>query len=95
MGGGVGRADDPLLFTDGDASNGDLHEVVKGKIFAFRGPTGKQKALGSGRFTLTPPDYFEIFRVKGIRTVVRLNEKEYDRNLVRAGKLLLYEASSY
>ena len=29
-------------------------------------------------------DYFEVFRAKGITTVVRLNNKEYDRTLATA-----------
>jgi hypothetical protein len=44
------------------------------------GPSAKHKALGFGRFTLTPQDYSDVFRAKNIRTVVRLNDKEYNRN---------------
>jgi hypothetical protein len=63
-----------------------MHEVVRGKFFAFKGPTGRRKALGFGRYTLIPSDYFDVFRVKNIRAVVRLNNKEYDRSaLVQAG----------
>ena len=63
-----------------------MHEVVRGKFFAFKGPTGRRKALGFGRYTLIPSDYFDVFRVKNIKAVVRLNNKEYDRStLVQAG----------
>ena len=71
---------------DDHPSNGDMHEVVKGKFFAFKGPTGRRKSLGFGRYTLIPSDYIDVFRVKNIRTVVRLNDKEYDRSaLLQAG----------
>eukprot|EP00286_Rhodomonas_abbreviata_P019307 CAMPEP_0181295400 /NCGR_PEP_ID=MMETSP1101-20121128/4129_1 /TAXON_ID=46948 /ORGANISM="Rhodomonas abbreviata, Strain Caron Lab Isolate" /LENGTH=494 /DNA_ID=CAMNT_0023400153 /DNA_START=188 /DNA_END=1668 /DNA_ORIENTATION=- len=67
-------------------TNGDMHEVVKGKFFAFKGPTGKRKPVGYGRFTLLPTDYCDVFRSKGIRTVIRLNESQYDRTqLVQQG----------
>lgn len=67
-------------------TNGDMHEVVKNKFFAFKGPTGKRKPVGYGRYTLLPTDYCDVFRSKGIRTVIRLNNKEYDRaTLVQQG----------
>eukprot|EP00961_Rhodomonas_salina_P239426 3234568-Rhodomonas_salina.1 len=56
-------------------TNGDMHEVVKNKFFAFKGPTGKRKPVGYGRYTLLPTDYCDVFRSKGIRTVIRLNNK--------------------
>lgn len=75
-----------FFCADDYPSNGDMHEVVRGKFFAFKGPTGRRKALGFGRFTLIPSDYFDVFKVKNIRAVVRLNNKEYDRSsLVQAG----------
>jgi len=78
--------DEDEYFYYDHPSNGDMHEVVTGKFFAFKGPTGRRKALGFGRYTLIPSDYFDVFRVKNIRTVVRLNSKEYDRSsLVQAG----------
>ena len=71
---------------DDHPSNGDMHEVVKGKFFAFKGPTGRRKSMGFGRYTLIPSDYFDVFRVKNICTIVRLNDKEYDRSaLLQAG----------
>lgn len=55
--------------------NGDLHEVVRGKFYAFKGPTARRRA--EGRWSLLPSDYFAVFRSKKIRTVVRLNKPEY------------------
>jgi cell division cycle 14 len=66
-------------------SNGDMHEVVRGKFFAFKGPTGRRRALGCGRYSLIPSDYFDVWRSKNITTIVRLNTKEYDRNVVVQG----------
>ena len=63
-----------------------MHEVVRGKFFAFKGPAARRRALGFGRYTLIPSDYFDVFRVKNIRHVVRLNNKEYHSSaLVQAG----------
>ena len=45
----------------------------------MQGPYGKRKALGFGRFTLIPSDYWDVFKAKNIRAIVRLNNKEYDR----------------
>jgi cell division cycle 14 len=45
----------------------------------LQGPYGKRKALGFGRFTLIPSDYWDVFKAKNIRAIVRLNNKEYDR----------------
>ncbi|EKX43467.1 hypothetical protein GUITHDRAFT_52246, partial [Guillardia theta CCMP2712] len=71
---------DEYFYYD-NPDNGDMHEVLKGKFFAFKGPSGRRKYLGSGRYTLLPSDYFDVFRSKNIKTVVRLNNKEYDRNV--------------
>lgn len=59
-----------------------MHEVVKGKFFAFKGPTdGKMPYM-----TKRPSDYFDVFKHKNVKAVVRLNKKEYNREpLVRAG----------
>lgn len=67
-------------------ANGDMHEVMKGKFFAFKGPTGTRKSFGFGRFSLIPSDYFDVWRSKKINTIVRLNTKEYNRDdVVRGG----------
>lgn len=62
-----------------DPKHGDMHEVVKGKFFAFKGPTEQRKEIHPGQFTFMPSDYCHVFRYKGVRTVVRLTHKEYDR----------------
>ena len=51
-----------------------MHEVVKGKFFAFKGPSGTRTM-----HTLIPSDYIDVFHSKGINSVVRLNNAEYDR----------------
>jgi len=74
--------DEDEYFYYDHPENGDMHEVVKGKFFAFKGPTDKKQ----GYYTRRPSDYFDVFHVKKIKAVVRLNKKEYDREpLVRAG----------
>ena len=69
---------------DDNPLNGDLTEVLPGKLIAFRGP----KDLGDGvkyqddvrlwtrRFS--PAFYAEMFGEMGVSDVVRLNEAEYD-----------------
>ena len=58
--------------------NGDMHEVVKGKFFAFKGPSDMKQRFATKR----PSDYFEVFRAMGIEAVVRLNKKEYEEEQV-------------
>ena len=59
-----------------------MHEVVKGKFFAFKGPTDQHKPY----MTKRPSDYFDVFKHKKVRGVVRLNNKEYKTEpLVAAG----------
>eukprot|EP00291_Cryptomonas_curvata_P010569 CAMPEP_0172178348 /NCGR_PEP_ID=MMETSP1050-20130122/15974_1 /TAXON_ID=233186 /ORGANISM="Cryptomonas curvata, Strain CCAP979/52" /LENGTH=291 /DNA_ID=CAMNT_0012851033 /DNA_START=52 /DNA_END=923 /DNA_ORIENTATION=+ len=66
--------DDPL--------NGDLHEVVLGKFVALQGPHDlgaldfSDDARGYRRFS--PAHYVDILHDFGVKTVVRLNEAEYD-----------------
>ena len=66
--------DDPL--------NGDFHMVVPGKFIAFRGPhdlNGKLYSDDEGYRRFSPTYYADVFRELGIKTVVRLNEPEYDK----------------
>jgi hypothetical protein len=42
----------------------DPVQVLPGKILAFKGPSGRRRALGFGRSSLTPSDYFDVFRAK-------------------------------
>jgi cell division cycle 14 len=69
--------DDPL--------NGDMHEVVPGKFIALKGPRdfgGDGAMLHSdsegGYRCFSPSYYIDIFNDFGVKTVVRLNEAEYD-----------------
>ena len=65
--------DEDEYFYYDHPENGDMHEVVTGKFFAFKGPTDKKQNY----YTRRPSDYLDVFRVKGIKAVVRLNKKEY------------------
>ena len=62
--------------------NGDLHEVVPGKLVAFQGPKDLRGRLhydddGLGQRSFSPAYYLGIFRELGVSTVVRLNEAHY------------------
>ena len=56
-------------------SHGDMHEVVPGKIIAFRGPCDAEAGAHDWQ-SLRPEHYLEVFKAKDIRSVVRLNECE-------------------
>jgi hypothetical protein len=58
--------------------HGDLHECVKSRLFAFRGPVDSAQ----GGSTLGISSYFEVFRSLNITTIIRLNSPEYDRSLL-------------
>ena len=58
--------------------NGDLNWIIPGKFVAFSGPSGHQRDPdGYRRFT--PEDYVPIFKKFGVNTVVRLNNKQYEK----------------
>eukprot|EP00747_Dinoflagellata_sp_TGD_P170200 gnl/TRDRNA2_/TRDRNA2_201147_c0_seq1.p1 gnl/TRDRNA2_/TRDRNA2_201147_c0~~gnl/TRDRNA2_/TRDRNA2_201147_c0_seq1.p1 ORF type:complete len:442 (+),score=58.58 gnl/TRDRNA2_/TRDRNA2_201147_c0_seq1:148-1473(+) len=59
--------------------NGDMSWIVPDKFLAFAGPCSTQ-VDADGYPAFTPEDYAPIFRDAGIRLVVRLNRKQYDRN---------------
>ena len=61
------------------SSFGDMHEVVKGKFFAFKGPADERRDLGFGHESKIPNDYLDVFRSKGITCVIRLNNPECTR----------------
>ena len=65
--------DEDEYFYYDHPENGDMHEVVTGKFFAFKGPTDNKQSY----YTRRPSDYMDVFRVKGIKAVVRLNKNEY------------------
>ena len=63
--------------------NGDLHEVVPGKLVAFRGPKDLggaeyQDDYAKGSRDFSPAYYVNIFKVLGVTTVVRLNRPRYN-----------------
>jgi cell division cycle 14 len=65
-----------------DPLNGDLHEVVPGKLVAFKGPhelggLEYQDDLGGYR-RFSASYYADVLLDMGVSTVVRLNEPEYD-----------------
>jgi hypothetical protein len=63
--------------------NADLHEVVPGKLVAFRGPrdlNGRlyKDDLAKGTRSFSPLYYLSIFQSLGVSTVVRLNTPKYN-----------------
>lgn len=58
--------------------NGDLNIMIPGKFIAFSGPH-KTKSGPDGYPQMIPEDYFPIWKKYGVRTIVRLNRKMYDR----------------
>ena len=65
-------------------ANADLHEVIKGKFIAMRGPRGAAGCTDrwvdspSGSRDFSPQHYAEILEQFDVRAVVRLNAHEYD-----------------
>lgn len=63
-----------------NVENGDLNWIIHGRCMAFAGPQKSREAgLLDGYSTLTPEDYFDYFRRKKIRNVIRLNKIYYDK----------------
>jgi cell division cycle 14 len=60
--------------------NGDMNWIVPFKFLAFASPSAAS-VDADGRPALTPEDYVPMFHDGGIRLVVRLNKKQYDRKL--------------
>jgi len=67
-----------VFFQDDLPTNGDMHEMVQHKFFAFRGPVDREQADPRQHYTHVPSDYFDVFASKGVRAVVRLNNAQYD-----------------
>mmetsp|Transcript_96225 Transcript_96225/g.167114 ORF Transcript_96225/g.167114 Transcript_96225/m.167114 type:complete len:406 (+) Transcript_96225:108-1325(+) len=58
--------------------NGDLNWILPNKFIAFAGPS--PTAVDEDGFpAFTPEDYVPIFLDAGVRLVVRLNKRQYDR----------------
>jgi cell division cycle 14 len=65
-------------------ANGDLHEIVPGKLVAFRGPHDLGGAMYADDLVkctrrFSPAFYIETFEQLGVTDVVRLNSAEYDK----------------
>jgi hypothetical protein len=70
---------DQRLFVPGDFDvaeylyydkHGDMHECVKGKLFAFRGPEDDgARSQGAAHGTLHASDYFQVSGAWGMRGV--------------------------
>ncbi|KAF8072515.1 CDC14A [Scenedesmus sp. PABB004] len=58
--------------------NGDLNWIVPGKLVAFSGPAARPTDYVGFR-AMVPEDYWDYFGRRGVRGVVRLNKKVYDR----------------
>jgi hypothetical protein len=53
----------------------DLHEIVKGKFVALKGPHTRSYFKDGVQF-LAPSHYFELFRKLNVTAVVRLNDEQ-------------------
>jgi len=60
--------------------HGDMNWIVPGRFLAFSGPSKTQRDPDGWR-TFTPEDYAPIFKKMGVTTVVRLNQKVYEREV--------------
>lgn len=54
--------------------NGDLNWIVPGKLLAFSGPAARPTDYVGFR-AMTPEDYWDYFKRRGIQGIVRLNKK--------------------
>ena len=75
--------------------NGDLNWIIPGKFVAFSTPVDSSRA--GEDYSFTPEYYAPIFKKLGITMVVRLNNKEYDSEVLSPphfSRSLLNEALS-
>jgi cell division cycle 14 len=77
-----GKIDAEIYTRYEDPDDGDLHEVIPGKLVAFRGPNDLGGPLHAdnpetGRRCFDPEFYIDIFRALNVTAVVRLNQAEY------------------
>ena len=63
-----------------NVENGDMNWIIPGKFLAFSTPIDTAK--GSDGFSFNPEYYIPIFKKIGINSVIRLNTKEYDREVI-------------
>lgn len=77
--------------------NGDMNWILPGKLMAFSGPAARSTDYVGFR-AMVPEDYWEVFKKRGITTVVRLNKKvnsspEHDGSELESMPLLALETS--
>ena len=71
--------------------NGDMNWIIPGKFLAFSTPV--DGAAGSQDFAFPPEHYVPIFKKFNIGLVVRLNNKEYDAQVIHTN--ILYAVEIY
>jgi len=69
--------------------NGDLNWIIPGKFIAFSTPV--ENLHSSQDFSFSPDYYVPIFKKMGVTAVVRLNNKEYDREVTRVTYINMLE----
>jgi cell division cycle 14 len=62
-----------------------MNWIIPGKFLAFSGPSSKSTDP-EGYKTFTPEDYVPIFKKKGVTMVMRLNKKQYDKEVNKTTK---------
>lgn len=76
---------DPARFNVADyqyyekVENGDLNWIIPGKFVAFSTPVDNAQPQD---MTFSPEYYVPIFKKLGVSMVIRLNTKEYDRDVL-------------
>lgn len=62
--------------------NGDLNWIIPKKFVAFSGPEESRRIDEEDNcITFTPNDYIPTFKKIGVKMVIRLNKKQYDRKI--------------
>ena len=81
---------DPTKFNITDyqyyekVENGDMNWIIPGKFLAFSTPVDSTEAQ---EYTFSPDYYVPIFKKIGVTMVVRLNNKEYNAEVILRHKL--------
>eukprot|EP00656_Telonema_subtile_P046176 TRINITY_DN52522_c0_g1_i2.p1 TRINITY_DN52522_c0_g1~~TRINITY_DN52522_c0_g1_i2.p1 ORF type:complete len:263 (-),score=43.68 TRINITY_DN52522_c0_g1_i2:107-895(-) len=66
--------------------NGDLQVIIPGKFVHCAGPAAQNHETEEGWMLLGPEAYVPIFQALGVRAVVRLNKKVYEKTkFIQAG----------
>ena len=78
-----------------DPANADLHEVVRGKFIAMRGPRDLGDArwhdVPAGGRDFSPAHYADILTQFDVRAVVRLNDADYDPEAFHAAGIAVVD----